>query len=434
MIVLAATLGALTTLGALATGADSSGAGPVVTGTAGAGTLGAGAEPAAIEPANPVRTVFRADMVYTAAGDPIAGGFVAVNGAKIAGVGPGAGDGGDVFQAAAITPGLIDLDPNLNLGRRSVDETSEVQAGLEITDAVDLFSYRWGRELAGGVTAVLAKPDDRDVVGGRAAMLKTGGEPGLAQRLVPGRAILRGAFGSSPSSSNRPAFGRPTSIYNRRPTTRMGVAWEWRKAFYDTLAGRGDETRAFPGSDVLDSVLRGETALSVHAGATQDIRTAIYLKEEFNIPLMWVDAAGEAYREPDLLVRSGMAVVLPPFQWNGRTSRDNAFCPWDSAKQLADLGVTFALSGQGTSNRGERLAYQPGLAMRGGLSFDAALAAVTITPARMAGVDARIGSLEVGKDADFVLWSAEPFQPTSRILGVVLDGELVIDNRPTTGE
>ena len=96
--------------------------------------------------------------------------------------------------------------------------------------------------------------------------------------------------------------------------------------------------------------------------------------------------------------------------------------------------MIFALSGQGTSDRGERLAYQPGLAMRGGLSFDAALAAVTITPARMAGVDDRIGSLEVGKDADFVLWSGEPFQPTSRILGVVLNGELVVDNRSTAGQ
>jgi imidazolonepropionase-like amidohydrolase len=68
--------------------------------------------------------------------------------------------------------------------------------------------------------------------------------------------------------------------------------------------------------------------------------------------------------------------------------------------------------------------------MRGGLAFQDALAAVTIVPARMLGVDDRVGSLDVGKDADLVLWSGEPFQPTSRVVGVLLDGVLVVDPRP----
>jgi imidazolonepropionase-like amidohydrolase len=67
--------------------------------------------------------------------------------------------------------------------------------------------------------------------------------------------------------------------------------------------------------------------------------------------------------------------------------------------------------------------------MRGGLPFDAALAAVTLTPARLLGVDDRVGSLDVGKDADLVLWSGEPFQPSARVVGVLLDGALVVDPR-----
>jgi imidazolonepropionase-like amidohydrolase len=78
---------------------------------------------------------------------------------------------------------------------------------------------------------------------------------------------------------------------------------------------------------------------------------------------------------------------------------------------------------------GARLARQAGFAMRGGLPFEAALAAVTINPARMVGVDDRVGSLEVGKDADLVLWSGTPFEPSSQILGVLLNGELVVDPR-----
>jgi imidazolonepropionase-like amidohydrolase len=74
---------------------------------------------------------------------------------------------------------------------------------------------------------------------------------------------------------------------------------------------------------------------------------------------------------------------------------------------------------------GDQAAY----ARRGGLSFDAALAAVTITPARMVGIDDRVGTVEVGKDGDLALWNGTPFELSSKVVGVVLNGELVIDPR-----
>lgn len=68
--------------------------------------------------------------------------------------------------------------------------------------------------------------------------------------------------------------------------------------------------------------------------------------------------------------------------------------------------------------------------MRGGLPFEAALAAVTLTPARMIGIEDRVGSIAVGKDADLVLWSGVPFELTSRVVGVLVDGRVVLDPRP----
>jgi imidazolonepropionase-like amidohydrolase len=68
--------------------------------------------------------------------------------------------------------------------------------------------------------------------------------------------------------------------------------------------------------------------------------------------------------------------------------------------------------------------------MQGGLDFDKALAAVTSVPARFLGVEERVGTIEVGKDADLALWNGEPFQPTSRVIGVIIDGALVLDPRP----
>jgi imidazolonepropionase-like amidohydrolase len=205
----------------------------------------------------------------------------------------------------------------------------------------------------------------------------------------------------------------------------MGTEWVHRKTFYDTLAAMKDEERQFEGWEALASVLEGERPYFVQASATQDIRTAIYLKEEFGFPLLVVDAAAEAWKEPGLLQRSGTAAVLPPHAAQGRTAVDNGFLAYNTAKTLVDLGVPVALSSHGRADLAGSLGAQAGYAMRGGLTRAEALAAVTITPARLAGVDDRVGSIEVGKDADLVLWSGEPFAATSRVVGVVLNGEVV---------
>ena len=209
----------------------------------------------------------------------------------------------------------------------------------------------------------------------------------------------------------------------------MGVEWIFRKSFYDTIAAAADSERATDETKVLARVLSGDLPLTVQAWATQDIRTAVYIKEEFGIPRMIIDAAAEAWREPQLLARSGAEVVLPPYSVQGRAD-DGAFYANDTAKVLHEHGVRFALSGHGSADPFSRLNKQPGYAMRGGLPFDAALAAVTLHPAQMLGVDDRVGSIEVGKDADLVLWSGTPFEPTSRVIGVLLNGELVLDPRP----
>lgn len=371
--------------------------------------------------------VIAADTVHTAAGDAISGGVVKVSDGKIKAVSSGRG-GANALRCAAVTPGLIDLSVRIDTGSYSVEQEDETPIGMNVGDSLDLFSYRWERELRNGVTSVLANPDDKAVLGGLGVVLKTGGAPTLSARILKDGAVLRSSMGSEPSSGNRtPRGSQPSSFYFRRPTTRMGVEWVFRKTFYDAIASRRDKDLRTGETAILERVLKGELPVACQAWATQDVRTAVYLKEEFNIPHMFVDAAAEAWREPDLLVRSGMGVVLPPFRFSGRPGVDDAFYAYNTAATLHEAGVTLALSGHGSSDPASRLNKQPGYAMRGGLPFEAALAAVTINPARMVGIDDRVGSIEVGKDADLVLWSGTPFEPTSRVIGVLLDGVLVHD-------
>lgn len=379
-------------------------------------------------------TIF-AERIYTGAGRTVEGGMVVANNGQISSVSVSRDDDSqsETLKVYAVTPGLIDASVRINSGLPSVEQSREIAPDVRVANTLDVFAIDWDRELRSGVTTVLVNPPDFNVIGGLGVVLKTGGPESIAKRTIKADAVLRGAIGVQPSFRNHPIQGRPNDFFSRRPTTRMGVEWEWRKAFYDAAASQHDSARAFEGSDRLIAVLKGELTLSIQAWTTQDIRTAVFLKEEIEReglghPRLFLDAAAEAWREPDLLARSKTAVVLPPFAVDGR-SGDDAFMAWNVAKLLTDQGVMVALSSHGAEGLEGRLGMQAGYAMRGGLSFEEALAAVTINPARLLGVDKRVGTIEVGKDADLVLWSGPPFEPSSRVVGVVLDGVLAVDPR-----
>lgn len=397
--------------------------GSVLLASFGAGEPGADEQP----------LVIHAERLYTGAGDELRGALLTVGDGKVSALAGGAEPPEGALRVAAVTPGLIDMSARITRGLDSVEQSSEVTPHVRVADSLDLFDRAWDRLLRSGVTTALISAPDRNVIGGLGVVLKTGGEPTLQARLVKADAVLRGAFGSEPSAGNRPASGRPTNVYSRRPTTRMGVEWEWRKAYYDAVQSERNPSLAYAGHEVLLATLRGELPVFAQAWTTQDIRTAVFLTEEmkregFGQIRLIVDSAAEAWKEPQLLVRSGAAVVLPPFAHGGRTG-DGAFMAWDVAKELVDLGVPVALSSHGSADPDAGLALQAGYAMRGGLSFDDALAAVTRVPAQLLGVDQRVGTLAVGKDADLVLWNGTPFEATSNVIGVVLGGRLVVDPR-----
>lgn len=369
--------------------------------------------------------------LYPSKGGVLENALVVVRDGKIQAITPGVEAPRDALTAEAMTAGMIDASARVNTGFTSVEQSREVTPTIEASYGIDTFDPRWQRLAKSGVTTAFVAPLNRNVVGGLGTIVKTAGYNALESRLVEGDGIMCGAIGSLPSSGNSPAFGRVRSFYNRRPTTRMGVEWEWRKAFFD--AGQAPNDTTDEDLKMLRRVLGGEVKLFVQAYPTQDIRTAVFLKEEmmregFGEMTLVVDAAAEAWREPQMLVRTGTAVVLPPMPSQGRTS-DSALMPLDTAKQLQDAGITFALSAHDGRDAAERLDVQAGLAMRGGLTREQALAAVTLSPATILGIEDRVGSVEVGKDADLVLWNGEPFEVTSRPVGVLVQGRLVVDPR-----
>ncbi|HVS17096.1 MAG TPA: hypothetical protein VMT18_00755, partial [Planctomycetota bacterium] len=292
--------------------------------------------------------------------------LIQIRDGKITAIGPGSRTGDKGLNAAAVTPGMVDLSVRVLSGWSGVEHADEVSPHMRAADAVDLFDERWLAVARTGVTAALVNPPDYDVIGGRGLVVKTAGGVGGSARELAADAVLRGAIGSQPSQRNHPAFGRPEDLFSRRPTTRMGVEWEQRRAFWEVAAKRGTDAAREPGNAALLAVLDGELPYFVQAWTTQDIRTTVYLKEELErerlgTPIVVVDAAAEAWREPELLVRSGVAVVLPPFPPQGRTG-DGAFMTQTSAYELVERGVPVALSAHGDTSASGALGRQAGWA------------------------------------------------------------------------
>ncbi|MCA9000591.1 MAG: hypothetical protein KDB61_01615, partial [Planctomycetes bacterium] len=206
-----------------------------------------------------------ASVVHTSTGETLKNVRVLVKDGRIETIMAGADAGDDSVSGTVLTAGMIVLSPRISRSEHAVEQTNELEPRLSVAGALDLYSPTWNRLAQTGVTTVMVTPPDRNVVGGMCAILKTHGSMDMAERQLDGHSFLRGAMGDAPSSGNRPAWGSPDSIYNRRPTTRMGVEWEWRKAFYDAAAAGEYPELEFPGADVFRAVLSGNVSLYVQA-------------------------------------------------------------------------------------------------------------------------------------------------------------------------
>jgi len=311
------------------------------------------------------------------------------------------------------------------------EQSSEVVPHFEVFDAIDQGSDDFDRLLKEGVTTIYVSPDSSAVIGARGSLMKTGGP--LASRYL-GAGAVKGVLGSDAyryGTRNRSPFRTVVSVYTRRPDSRMGVAWVFRKAFHDALlrakgvTPSGADTSSPSASRVLSGVLAGEIPLRIQARTGPDIETAFRLCREFGVRFTLEDPV-EAWKRIDLLSSSGVDVVFGPVfdvpsgilagTYESRESRLHTL------RDLVTSGVEVSLSAQDL--RGEEgLSRQVMLAIRHGVDPAMALRLVTQNPAKLLGIDQQVGTIETGKRADLVVWSGTPFSSLSRIEKVLHEGE-----------
>ena len=329
-----------------------------------------------------------------------------------------------VLHAAFVSPGFIDARTTLGLsGLHSADDDRDEtsgpnQAHLRAVDAFDLNDPMVGHALRGGVTTVQAGPGDANSIGGQAGIFK------LSAATV-NEAVVRFPSGVvfSLDESAKTTYGSE----NRFPSTRMANVGLIRQALVDANRYRAQASEDEPPSrdlkkEALSMVLGGEISALVSAERVDELATALRLEEEFGIGLRIVGGT-DAQLLLDRLVWSGVPVLLGP-AGDAALRLEAEDLLVGTAARLKERGIPFALvTGDDENAPRTSLLELARSAVRGGLTLEEALEAVTITPARILGLDGRMGSIEEGKDADLVLFDGDPLDASTQLLAVLVNGK-----------
>ncbi len=355
-------------------------------------------------------------------------GTVLLRDGKIAELGPDVETPADahVVDAAGkwLLPGFIDahvhlgMHPEGEVGSTSdVNEmTDPVTAGVRAIDAVDPYDPGFDEALAGGITTVNVNPGSGNPIGGLAVAIHTFGHyiDDMVLRFPSG---LKSALGENPK--------RVYGDKKQTPSTRLGTAMVIRKAFMDAqnYMGKADENGRDPKLEALAMVLRREIPWRQHAHRADDIATAIRIAEEFGYELV-LDHGTEAHLLADVIAEKNIPVLIGPLfttkskvELRGRSIANPG--------KLAAAGVEISIITDHPVIPINFLVHQATLAIKEGLDPETALRSITINPARVLGLADRMGSLEVGKDADVVLWSGDPLDVMQRALNVWIGGREV---------
>ncbi len=366
-------------------------------------------------------TLYQAGKVITVAGETLSPGMVLVQDGKIVSIAGIIEDASakqiDFGPNSVLMPGLVDAYSQIGLTTATRDEmTMEVTPTFSIVNGIDWKQRSMQQALANGTTTACITPGTENVIAGLAAIIKTSTETTSSMINADGPLVIN--LCSDPTRRNQ-SRQRPDSIYVRQPTNRMGVVWITRSSF-DQARQSSAQVELNP----LRDVVQGQRSLLVVSRTAADLETAFTLGDEFDFKPILVGGQ-ESYRLVDRIAESGTAVILTPVPTGVTSGPERTEICLNRAGLLADAGVSIALSG-------EDLLSEARFAVRHGLDRDTALAAITATPAKILGLEGRIGSLQPGRDADFVVLAGDPLEFTTPITHIVVEGRLIAGEQPAS--
>jgi imidazolonepropionase-like amidohydrolase len=378
----------------------------------------------------------RADTLYTMAGPPIANGVVLIGAdGKIQQVGRASEvripRGVRTLTARIATPGLIDAHSVVGLAGQlnqphdqdQLETSDPIQPELRAFDAYDARErlIEWVRGF--GVTTLHTGHGPGALMSGQTMVVKTRGGT-VGEALVDSSTMVAMTLG--PSVSSR--FG------GRSPGTRAKGIAMLRTIFlkaqdYARKRSEADSTKR-PARDLrleaVAQVLDGTLPALVTAHRVSEIQAALRLQREFGFKLV-LDGAAESYELIDEIRAAGVPVILHPTMIRNGGEAQSASV--ETAARLRAAGITVALQSgyEAYVPKTRVVLFEAAMAAANGLDREGALATITRDAARILGLESRIGTLERAKDGDLALFDGDPFEHTSHVCAVVIEGAVVSD-------
>ena len=335
-----------------------------------------------------------------------------------------------------VMPGLVEAHCHIGIieekigwaGSDGNEMTDPATPHVRALDAIKANADEGGLEAAlkAGITTVQILPGSANVIGGTGVVIKTAPKVVIDDMVIKNPSGMKIAFGENP----RRVYGEGQK---KMPSTRMGVAGvlrEWlqnTKNYMEKKEKYKDDPEKIPEFDIrleaLIPVLKKEIPLRAHAHRADDVATAVRIAEEFDVKISW-EHATEGHRIAEWIAKKGISAVWGP-SLMARPKWEMRELSFDTPRIMHEAGVEFAIQ---TDSLGMSIAFLPlcaGLAVRNGLPYEVALSAITLTAAKILGVDDRVGSIEAGKDADIRILDGDPLELMTKVETVLIEGKVV---------
>ncbi len=368
------------------------------------------------------------EEIYPVTQPVIRNGVVVVEDGTIQAVGPASMvDGREadrVIQASVVVPGFVDARATVGLtgqfnhehDQDHLDTSEAMQPELRAIDA-----YNWKERLVEwvrgfGVTTVHTGHSPGELISGQTCIVKTAGR-GLQDDLVQTCWGVSATLGEGAQRSGSSPGNRSKAVAMLRQA--MIAAEERLKNRSER--GEGNLFRNLR-EEMLEDIASGERPLIVHADRAFDISAALRLKEEFGLDVV-LESAAEAHGMIDAIKAANVPIFLHPTMARGSGERLNV--SFTTAAKLREAGVPVAFSTgyEAYVPKVRVLVFEAAMAIPYGLSREDALAMITIEPAKILGIQDRVGSIEPGKDADLAFFDGDPFEWVTHCEGVMIDGQ-----------
>jgi imidazolonepropionase-like amidohydrolase len=374
--------------------------------------------------------------IYPITSEPFKGDIL-INKGKIESIGKGLEEPeAEVIDVTGkfIFPGFIDAHSHIGIYEEGVggyygdgnEATDPLTPDVSVVDAFNPQDAAIKRALSGGVTTVMVVPGSANPVGGQGAIFKFKNTLIVDDMVVRSPAGLKMATGENPKR----VYGEG---FKKTPSTRLGTAAVIRgylqkvRAYMEKKKAAEKEGKPFtdfdPKLEVGEKVLKKEIPARIHAHRQDDILTAIRLSKEFDFDLV-IEHATEGYKIVDFLKENSVPVVIGPI-FGFRTKLELKDMSYDAPRILNEKGVLAAFMCDHPVIPLENTNVQLGVALRYGSKEEDLLKMVTINAAKILKIDERVGSLEVGKDADIAVWTNHPFNLAAKAERVFIEGEEV---------